>query len=128
MSAYAHLLDLAGDNVKRRSHKQSDLLCPAHEDRSPSLSLGVRMTGDPGAVVKCQAGCRTEDVLAEWPGGPLTTAALYDHWWERHDDDAGGAIEVYVYTDEAGTPLFEVGRFEPGFNGAAKTFLQRRPG
>ena len=35
--------------------------CPAHDDRTPSLSIGA---GDDGrALVKCHAGCATEDVL-----------------------------------------------------------------
>lgn len=36
--------------------------CPAHEDRTPSLSIGV--ADDGRILVKCHAGCRTEDVLA----------------------------------------------------------------
>lgn len=36
--------------------------CPAHDDRSPSLSIG---TGNDGrALAKCHAGCETADVLA----------------------------------------------------------------
>jgi hypothetical protein len=36
-------------------------LCPAHDDRSPSLSINV---GDDGRILlKCHAGCDTEDVL-----------------------------------------------------------------
>lgn len=34
--------------------------CPAHQDRSPSLSI---RQGDKGALVCCMAGCRTEAVL-----------------------------------------------------------------
>jgi hypothetical protein len=38
-------------------------LCPAHEDREPSLSV---TEGDDGrALLKCFAGCATEDVVAE---------------------------------------------------------------
>lgn len=45
-------------------------LCPAHDDRRPSLSVGE---GDDGRVLlKCHAGCSTEDVLARlgltWSG------------------------------------------------------------
>ena len=36
--------------------------CPAHEDRSPSLS--VREGGDGRVLVYCHAGCCTEDVVA----------------------------------------------------------------
>jgi putative DNA primase/helicase len=36
--------------------------CPAHDDRSPSLSL---RDGDRALIVKCWAGCEPRDVLAE---------------------------------------------------------------
>ena len=36
--------------------------CPAHEDRSPSLS--VREGRDGRVLVHCHAGCRPEDVVA----------------------------------------------------------------
>jgi hypothetical protein len=36
--------------------------CPAHKDRSPSLS--VREGADGRVLVYCHAGCRTEDVVA----------------------------------------------------------------
>ena len=36
--------------------------CPAHDDRTPSLSL---RQGDRGVVVTCFAGCDREDVLRE---------------------------------------------------------------
>jgi len=110
VSAYEQLLDLAGDAVKTRGAQTSELLCPGHEDSSPSLSLSRGRKDN--AVAKCQAGCRTEDVMAEWYGGSLSMAALFDRYWDRRDGRAD-PLEVYVYTDEAGEPLFEVGRF-PG--------------
>lgn len=117
MSAFEHLLDLFGGEL-RDGRTQVDVLCPVHEDDTPSLSLGVRRIGDPGAVVKCQAGCPTNHVM-EARGLPM--AALFDSYWERRNGNAAQPF-VYVCTDEAGVPLFEVGRF-PG-----KKFLQRRPG
>lgn len=36
--------------------------CPAHEDRSPSLS--ITETSEGRVLVKCWAGCQTKDVLA----------------------------------------------------------------
>jgi hypothetical protein len=36
--------------------------CPAHDDRRPSL--GVRELDDGSLLVRCYAGCATDDVLA----------------------------------------------------------------
>lgn len=36
--------------------------CPAHDDRTPSLS--IRRTADGRVLLHCFAGCRTDDVLA----------------------------------------------------------------
>jgi len=47
-------------------------LCPAHDDRDPSLSLD---SGDKGLVVRCMAGCEQDAVITAmrarglWPGG-----------------------------------------------------------
>lgn len=54
--------------------------CPAHEDRSPSLS--IREAEDGRTLLKCFAGCDTESILTsadlKWadlfPGPPLTPA------------------------------------------------------
>ncbi len=48
--------------------------CPAHEDRAPSLSVREAEQFS-GALVRCHAGCRTEDVLAALG---LTTRDLFD--------------------------------------------------
>ena len=38
-------------------------LCPAHDDKKPSLSIA---TGDDGRVLlHCHAGCKTEDIVKE---------------------------------------------------------------
>ena len=35
--------------------------CPCHDDRKQSLSIGA---GEKGVVLKCQAGCDTQDIIA----------------------------------------------------------------
>lgn len=50
-------------------------LCPAHEDRSPSLS--IRVAGDK-ILIHCHAGCPTDDVLA---AVGLTFSDLYADPW-----------------------------------------------
>lgn len=46
--------------------------CPSHEDRRPSLSIAQ---GERGVLLRCWAGCRTEQVMAAIP---LPMAALFD--------------------------------------------------
>jgi 5S rRNA maturation endonuclease (ribonuclease M5) len=91
-------------------------LCPAHEDRAPSLSFAAA-DQFAGVVVKCQAGCSTVDVV-EALG--LTTADLFD---EAKQSRAGYAITAeYAYTDEHGEVLFLKERRFP------KDFRCKRPG
>jgi hypothetical protein len=48
--------------VRRTGDGRYIAKCPAHDDRSPSLSL--RECNDGRVLVHCFAGCETEDVLA----------------------------------------------------------------
>lgn len=68
--------------------------CPAHEDRSPSLSVRA-IEGQ--VLVYCHAGCDTIDVVASLD---LTMADLFD--------EKTGV--TYQYTDAAGTPTRRVHR------------------
>lgn len=83
--------------------------CPAHEDKQPSLSIG-RGTDQP-VVLRCHAGCTTEDIVA------AIGMRLSDIMTPREDrpDDGewtpyGPAIAKYQYVDEDGVLLFEVMR------------------
>ena len=90
--------------------------CPAHEDQTPSLAIGMGKEGQ--ILLCCHAGCKTPAVLA--PLG-LTVADL------RPDESAAGEkrkraiAATYDYVDECDATLFEAVRYEP------KAFRQRRP-
>jgi putative DNA primase/helicase len=85
--------------------------CPAHDDRNPSLSIGV---GDRGnLLLDCHAHCAYDDILR---AVGLTRA---DAWPSR--EPARRIVAVYTYRATTGDVLFEVVRFEP------KTFRIRRP-
>lgn len=47
---------------KRSNYDGYIACCPTHDDKTPSLSLGV--ADDGRILVKCHAGCKTEDVVA----------------------------------------------------------------
>jgi putative DNA primase/helicase len=51
------------DGRVRRSGRSYQARCPAHEDRSPSLS--IREGHDGRVLLHCHAGCDTREVLAE---------------------------------------------------------------
>jgi putative DNA primase/helicase len=92
-------------------------LCPAHEDRVPSLSV---TTGAEGRVLlKCHAGCETERIVEAMN---LTLADLF----ERSDDIPQRSVgpctllATYHYVDEGGSPLYEVRRYSD------KSFMQHK--
>jgi len=87
--------------------------CPAHEDRTPSLSVTER---DGKVLVHCFAGCAPEDVIGALG---LTWSDLVGDDERRSSDRA--IVETYQYEEESGGLLFQVVRFAP------KDFRQRRP-
>lgn len=98
--------------------------CPAHDDHEPSLSITPGKTQP--IVLRCHAGCQTEDILAALD---LTWDDISLPKEEQKDDGewtpVGPASHVYDYRDEDGKLLFQVLRVpQPG---GQKTFRQRVP-
>lgn len=115
--------------------------CPAHEDRSPSLSVSQGASGK--LVLKCMAGCDTKDVLAKLgltfkdlvngAHSKPVAAPRQNVAASRQSADGksrisrSGAtpkariVDTYDYCDESSKLLFQVCRFDP------KDFRQRRP-
>lgn len=94
--------------------------CPAHDDQSPSLSIGTGTDGIP--LVHCQAGCPTEEVL---DAVGLTMADLMP---DRDQPERPRVVATYPYHDERGRLLYEVRRIEPGPDGRKKSFRPYLPG
>lgn len=105
----AHLAD--GGPVKVSGGNYT-IHCPAHRDRTPSLSV---TDGNKGTVLHCHAGCLPNDILAA-RGVTFTELMEGSEWLPEEAKET-----VYAYTDEQGQPLFEVVR-KPG-----KQFRQRVP-
>jgi len=125
--------------------------CPAHDDSNPSLSISL---GEDGRVLlKCYAGCATEDVVRAMG---LKMSDLFPRNSQRSlakgksmhkiktsktaskarrvrelstGSDLDGMVETaeYIYTDESGAPLYKVIRFEDPKCVKPKTFRQKRP-
>lgn len=89
--------------------------CPAHEDHNPSL--GVDDGGDK-VVLRCYAGCHTDDVVAALG---LELKDLFDPGDFDPASRKGTLIRSYLYERTNGEPWFFVDRYFP------KTFRQRLP-
>ena len=86
--------------------------CPAHDDRRPSLSVGLG--GDGRILLHCHAGCPLDAVLA---AAGLTVADLFS---ESTATTARSIVAEYGYRDERGELLFHKVRYVP------KAFALRR--
>jgi CBS domain-containing protein len=85
--SYQRVLDKL-DNVKDNGH-QARALCPAHDDRNPSLSV-TRTEGR--TLIYCHAGCSQEQVVEAID---FTMADLFDE--QREDGRWGTVVARYEY-------------------------------
>lgn len=118
------LIDQTGYPPRGHGHQRNGR-CPAHDDRKPSLSIGL---GRDGAVLlHCQAGCPPEEV---WAALGLLARDLFERKTDeraRDDDwipchrDGHHKLAEYLYRDEHGTVLYGVVRCDQ------KCFRQWRP-
>ena len=105
------------EKVKPSGKDRWMALCPAHNDRTPSLSV----TALPDKIlVSCQAGCHINAVLAS------LKIEMSDLFFDSRKaksstlDELGEIVASYDYLDENGKLLHQTVRFEP------KEFRQRR--
>lgn len=107
-------LSAAGCNPRRRDDTLS-ARCPAHPDRTPSLSVSIGSKRD--VVICCHAGCDADAVMAaldlRWSDLPRTNGSSPSSVMEQ--------VATYDYHDAAGELAYQVVRYQP------KTFRQRRP-
>ena len=109
--------------------------CPAHDDKTASLCV---REGQRGIVLKCQAGCVTNAVVAAMglsmsdlfrdPAKPRR-AEPKDRTAAKPAGSAKGArgkfVCAYAYTDESGKLIYEVCRYQR--EDGKKTFALRQP-
>src|SRR5262245_621653 len=109
------LLSLKG---VKRSGDQYQAQCPAHEDRTASLSVTRGANG--GVLLKCFAGCAFDRIIAALGFSSQQLSA-------PKSQSFGGKrtlICTYDYKDAAGVLRYQVLRYSE--NGR-KTFVQRQP-
>lgn len=107
------------DKFKQTGPAQYEACCPSHDDRKPSLSIGIDAEGVIGLT--CHSPCTSEDVVK----------ALGCVWADLYPPKADGAsakgntakriVATYDYRDETGALLYQAVRYVP------KDFAQRRP-
>lgn len=107
--------DIAEALSARKVGSEWVALCPAHDDRNPSLSIRVR---DGRVLVHCHAGCSQASVLAA-----LRERGLWNTSPSATDHVASNRVivQTYDYLDEQSRLLYQICRYEP------KTFRPRRP-
>ena len=128
--------------LKRAGHDKWSALCPAHEDKKPSLS--ICLSEDRKVLLHCHTGCSHKDILAAlnlkekdlFPSPNISNGAYQDaedfranHLAEKllkGDTPTPNGIDeidscIYDYVDTDGKLLYQVLR-KPG-----KGFRQRRP-
>ena len=85
--------------------------CPAHDDRSPSLSISAGRHGRP--LLKCHAGCQQADVIGAlkalglWQNGqrewtqsaPRRTATAAQRCPEPEDDGARTSADLRIFRE-----------------------------
>jgi len=108
--SFDQFLDLFPAAPRQRIKNGYNVLCPAHNDHNPSLSVtlnGYRI------LLHCKAGCPTPQILARLN---LSESDLF-----LPDSQTPTIEATYQYHGEDGQLLFEVVRYKP------KSFKVRRP-
>ena len=108
--------------------------CPVHNDTNPSLSVTVKdVKGTEKILLKCFAGCRTEDILEELgltpqdlivnPTAQQDFAGVGRTAFQPAKEERGVVAARYSYTDEKGALLAQKTRWEKTVDGKrVKTF------
>jgi hypothetical protein len=113
------LAALKGVKAERGGGNRYVALCPAHEDHEPSLAITLGQ--DRKVLLTCRAGCKTKDVVIA--AGLEMSDLFADNGRSLNGSGLGPEVARYTYSDEDGSPLFHVVRYEPA--GQTKTFRQQ---
>ena len=133
MSVPPHMHEIISllDDPKHTGDNEYQARCPAHEDKNPSLSIGVGENDK--ILLKCHAGCSVESIMQALE---LPMSALFPPQTKRENSvshvpsaprtekNKGVKRIIYDYRSEDGALLFQVVRSDSA-NG--KSFYQQAP-
>ena len=102
------------NGAKKRIANGYNVVCPCHNDKEPSLSI---TDGGDKILMHCQAGCRTEDILAQLGlkssdlfYTPIETTSNWKKYLEGWKNKS--IIAHYKYKDKDNNYLYSKIRFE----------------
>jgi len=107
---FDEFLDLFPARPRLKIKGGYNVLCPAHDDHDPSLSISLN---NHKILLNCKAGCQNPQILAALN---LSQSDLF-----LNDSQTPTIVATYPYQDESGKPLYEIVRYHP------KTFKMRKP-
>lgn len=94
-------------DVKKYNNKSCQAICPAHNDKKPSLCIREK---DNKILVNCLAGCHTEDVVSKVG---LKMSDLFNEPLKKQKNSVKQLEKEYLYTDEEGRVLYKAIRYKP---------------
>ena len=109
--SFDEFLDLFPARPRLKIKGGYNVLCPAHDDHDPSLSISLN---NHKILLDCKAGCQNPQILAALN---LSQSDLF-----LNDSQAPIITNTYPYPNKDGQLLYEIVRYNP------KTFKVRRPG
>lgn len=112
-------LERLGPTEQRRG--EIIAICPVHDDHRPSLR--VRMGNSGGVIFHCDP-CGTGNFADIVAGLGLEPVDVMPAETERRPGRPE-VVATYTYTDHNGTPVHRKLRYEPGFEGRDKSFMQQ---
>ncbi len=104
-------------NFKQIGQNQWYAICPCHDDKKPSLSISLG--NDNRILMKCHAGCKTEDICRSLS---ISMSDLFDpNQVKKKTPDSMTHDTYYNYLNEDGKLMYQVCRM------GDKRFFQRQP-
>lgn len=105
MSPIERLLNALPTKIYKRGHNKFQAVCPAHDDKSPSLSIAE--TNDGRVLMHCHGGCSTHSVLSScglemhdlFPDTTRNYRSLMDFVYTKPDTSHADAVVTMAESD-----------------------------